>query len=609
VHRLLMPDGREKWVHQRGSHSFGSNGRPKRSVGTVQDITERHYSEQQLRVAATAFESQEGMVVTDRNNVILRVNRSFTNITGYTPEEAVGNTPRLLASGQHGADFYSALWQQLDQTGSWQGEIWNRRKSGEIYPEWLTITTVKDDSGVVTNYVGTMTDITRRKLAEDEIKSLAFFDPLTRLPNRRLLIDRLQQAFATSGRSGRWGALLFLDLDHFKNLNDTLGHDIGDLLLQQVAQRLTECVREGDTVARLGGDEFVVMLEGLSQDEAEAATQTGTLGQKIVASLNQPFHLGKHVHHSTPSIGATQFNAHNCTVDELLEQSDLAMYKAKTSGRNALCFFDPQMQAVVTARASMEAKIRKAVSENQFVLYYQPQILARFNVVGAEGLVRWKDPDRGIVPPSEFISLAEESGLILPIGLWVLRAACEQLAIWATIPRSRHLTISVNVSARQLYQQDFVHEVLAVIKSAGANPNLLKLELTESLLVSNVEETIEKKLLLKGHGVRFALDDFGTGFSSLAYLKRLPLDQLKIDQSFVRDILTDPNDAAIAKTVIALAGSLGLSVIAEGVETESQRGLLEAQGCDSYQGYLFGRPMPIAEFEVLLGQRSLQKDN
>ena len=285
------------------------------------------------------------------------------------------------------------------------------------------------------------------------------------------------------------------------------------------------------------------------------------------------------------------------------------MYKAKTSGRNALCFFDPQMQAVVTARASMEAKIRKAVSENQFVLYYQPQILARFNVVGAEGLVRWKDPDRGIVPPSEFISLAEESGLILPIGLWVLRAACEQLAIWATIPRSRHLTISVNVSARQLYQQDFVHEVLAVIKSAGANPNLLKLELTESLLVSNVEETIEKMLLLKGHGVRFALDDFGTGFSSLAYLKRLPLDQLKIDQSFVRDILTDPNDAAIAKTVIALAGSLGLSVIAEGVETESQRGLLEAQGCDSYQGYLFGRPMPIAEFEVLLGQRSLQKDN
>ena len=296
-------------------------------------------------------------------------------------------------------------------------------------------------------------------------------------------------------------------------------------------------------------------------------------------------------------------------MDELLKQSDLAMYKAKTSGRNALCFFDPQMQAVVTARASMEAKIRKAVSENQFVLYYQPQILARFNVVGAEGLVRWKDPDRGIVPPSEFISLAEESGLILPIGLWVLRAACEQLAIWATIPRSRHLTISVNVSARQLYQQDFVHEVLAVIKSAGANPNLLKLELTESLLVSNVEETIEKMLLLKGHGVRFALDDFGTGFSSLAYLKRLPLDQLKIDQSFVRDILTDPNDAAIAKTVIALAGSLGLSVIAEGVETESQRGLLEAQGCDSYQGYLFGRPMPIAEFEVLLGQRSLQKDN
>jgi EAL domain-containing protein (putative c-di-GMP-specific phosphodiesterase class I) len=307
--------------------------------------------------------------------------------------------------------------------------------------------------------------------------------------------------------------------------------------------------------------------------------------------------------------GHQGFNAHNCTVDELLKQSDLAMYKAKTSGRNALCFFDPQMQAVVTARASMEAKIRKAVSENQFVLYYQPQILARFNVVGAEGLVRWKDPDRGIVPPSEFISLAEESGLILPIGLWVLRAACEQLAIWATIPRSRHLTISVNVSARQLYQQDFVHEVLAVIKSAGANPNLLKLELTESLLVSNVEETIEKMLLLKGHGVRFALDDFGTGFSSLAYLKRLPLDQLKIDQSFVRDILTDPNDAAIAKTVIALAGSLGLSVIAEGVETESQRGLLEAQGCDSYQGYLFGRPMPIAEFEVLLGQRSLQKDN
>jgi diguanylate cyclase (GGDEF)-like protein len=451
--------------------------------------------------------------------------------------------------------------------------------------------------GEFRGYRGTGQDVTARKIAEDEIERLAFYDPLTQLPNRRLLLDRLQHALASSARSGRNGALLFIDLDNFKTLNDTLGHDKGDLLLQQVAQRLATCVREGDTVARLGGDEFVVMLEGLSEHSEEAATQAEIVGEKIVATLNQPYLLAGYEHRSTPSIGVTLFGGHQNAIDELLKQADLAMYQSKAAGRNTLRFFDPKMQTMVTDRAALEADLREAVRQRQFVLYYQPQVVRYGRLTGAEVLVRWQHPRRGIVSPAEFIPLAEETGLILPLGNWVLETACAQLAKWAVQPNMAHLSLAVNISANQLQHADFVAQVLAVLGSTGANPQRLKLELTESLLLSNLENSIAKMTALKAKGVGFSLDDFGTGYSSLSHLKRLPLDQLKIDQGFVRDILIDTNDAAIAKMVVALAESMGLTVIAEGVESEAQRDYLAHQGCHTYQGFLFSRPVPLDEFE------------
>ena len=450
--------------------------------------------------------------------------------------------------------------------------------------------------GQIVGRVWSFRDVTEREQAHAEIHRLAFHDALTMLPNRRLLTDRLQQALPYSARSGHRGAVLLIDLDNFKTLNDTLGHDKGDLLLQQVAQRLVGCVRESDTVARLGGDEFVVMLEGLSLHAGEAATQAETVGRKILATLSQPYLLADCQNRSTPSIGITLFFGHQTSIDELLKQADLAMYQSKTAGRNTLCFFDPAMQSMVADRAALELDLREAVRHQQFTLYYQPQVIGDGRLTGAEALLRWQHPQRSLVSPAEFIPLAEETGLILPLGLWVLETACSQLATWAKQPATAQLFLAVNVSANQLHQADFVEQVLEVLSKTGANPKRLKLELTESLLVSDVESTIAKMSALKAHGVGFSLDDFGTGYSSLSYLKRLPLDQLKIDQGFVKHILIDPNDAAIAKMVIALADSLGLTVIAEGVEIEAQRDFLARLGCHAYQGYLFGRPVPLEEF-------------
>jgi len=578
-------------------------GGPREVAAVAQEfnamIAAQQRSDAQLRIAAIAFESQEGMMITDANAVIMRINRAFTAITGYAPEEAVGQTPRLLKSGRHDLAFYAGMWESIQRNGVWQGEIWDRRKSGEVYPKWLTITAVKSADGTVINYVSTHTDITERKLADDKIQHLAFADPLTDLPNRRLLIDRLHQALAAGARNKRRGALILIDLDNFKTLNDTLGHDTGDLLLQQVAQRLVTCVRDGDTVARLGGDEFVIMLEDLSENLEEAAKQSETVGEKILATLNRPYLLASFENRSTPSIGITLFSGQSDSIEELLKQADLAMYQAKTVGRNTLRFFDPEMQAAVTARAALEVELREALSQQQFILYYQPQVVGKGRLTGAEALVRWQHPRRGIVSPLDFVPLAEETGLILPLGQWVMETACKQLAKWATQPNTEDLTLAVNVSAHQFHQADFVEQVLAMLGSTGANPHRLKLELTESLLVSNVEGTIAKMSALKAHGIGFSMDDFGTGYSSLSYLKRLPLDQLKIDQGFVRDILIDPNDAAIAKMVIVLAESMGLTVIAEGVEIEAQRDFLAHHGCHAYQGYLFSRPVPLVEFEAL----------
>lgn len=595
--RCVRKDGSVFWLALSSAPITDSHGAFTGFRTSSRDITDRKQIEAELRISAVAFDSREGMLITDANSKILRVNKAFTEITGYTAEEIVGKHPNLLRSDRHGPAFFQEMRESIRRYGKWQGEIWDRRKNGEVYPEWLTISAVKNKDNQVTHYVSTHHDISDRKLAEERIRELAFFDALTRLPNRTLLLDRLKQAIALSLRTKTCAALLFIDLDHFKTLNDTVGHEKGDTLLKQVAQRLVANVRENDTVARVGGDEFVVVLEGLNEHQQEAATQTRAIGEKILSALGATYQLDEVEYRTTASIGATVFLGRAASVDELMKQADLAMYKAKETGRNALRFFDPAMQTAVLERAALEAGLRKAIEGNQLLLHYQPQIVEGGRVTGAEVLVRWQHPQRGMVPPGDFIPLAEETGLILSLGNWVLETACRQLAQWASQPSSEHLSIAVNVSAPQLREPDFVQTVLDVIDRTGANPRRLKLELTESLLVENVEDIIQKMFALKAYGVEFSLDDFGTGYSSLSYLKRLPLNQLKIDQSFVRDVLVDPNDASIAKTIVNLAQSLGLGVIAEGVETDAQRSFLADAGCHAYQGYFFCRPVSIEAFE------------
>ncbi len=567
---------------------------------TLTDITVRHQQEHDLRIAAIAFESQDGIFLTDENHRIIRVNRAFTRITGYSEQECIGQTPRLLRSDRHDDDFYALMQESIENTGGWSGEIWNKRQNGEVYPAHLTITADCSQNGLPGTYFATLVDITNSKLAEDEIRSLAFYDPLTQLPNRRLLLDRLQQALSGTVRSNKKGALLFIDLDNFKSLNDTLGHHVGDMLLQQVAERLRACVREDDTVARLGGDEFVVVLEGLSTQVVEAAAQTEIIGNKILTALNLPYLLGVHEHRSTPSIGITLFNEHDCGMEDLLKQADIAMYQAKKAGRNTWRFFDPKMQESINARVKLEAELRHALEQQQFQLFYQIQVDSMHRQLGAEALIRWIHPERGIIFPVEFIPLAEEIGLILPIGKWVLETAFAQLKAWQASELTRDLVLAVNVSAKQFREADFVAQVNSALHHYNIDPKLFKLELTESLLLDSLDDTIATMGELSAIGVKFSLDDFGTGYSSLQYLKQLPLDQLKIDQSFVRNVATDQSDKAIVRTVIAMAQSMNLNAIAEGVETEDQRQFLIENGCTHYQGYLFSKPVALEEFESLL---------
>jgi len=544
-----------------------------------------------------------GIVITDIDATIQWVNPAFSQITGYSLEEVIGHKPKeLIRSGLNDDALYETLWQTILSGQVWRGELINKRRDGSVYDEELAITPVRNALGEIQHFVAVKQDISERKANEERIRQLAFYDALTSLPNRRLLRDRLHQALAACGRKHHSGALLFIDLDNFKGLNDSLGHDVGDLLLIQVAQRLVECVREGDTVSRLGGDEFVIMLEDLSGKTEAAASQAEGVGEKILTALNRPYSINGHDLHSTPSIGITLFNGSQDSIDDLLRRADLAMYQAKEAGRNTLRFFDRAMQARVEARAALEQELRRGLQAGQFLLHYQPQVDGSGRLTGAEALLRWKHPRRGLIAPAEFIALAEETGLIVSLGQWVLVEACRQLMLWANHPASSHLTLAVNVSARQFRHPNFIDQVLAILEQSGANPNLLKLELTESLLLDNVEATAEKMVTLKAHGIGFALDDFGTGYSSLAYLKRLPLDQLKIDRSFVQDVLSNPNDAVISRTIIALGQSLGLPVIAEGVETSSQRDFLAGNGCRAFQGYLFGKPMPATEFDNLFNE-------
>ena len=575
---------------------------------TLSDVTERKRAEEQLRIAAVAFESEVGTIVTDPQAVILRINRAFTRLTGYRADEVIGRTPALLSSGRHDQEFYRQMWQALLQEGHWQGEIWNRRKDGKHEADWLTISAVRAPDGSVTHYVGTFSEINRKKEAEAEIHRLAYFDSLTHLPNRRLLHDRVRQALAVSGRNGHYGALIFLDLDHFKNLNDSRGHDIGDQLLVETAQRLQANLREGDTVARLGGDEFVVMLEGLSDELREAAVQTDLVGEKLREALARPYDLGGREFHCAASLGVALFRGHEESVETLLRHADLAMYRAKSAGRNTLRFFDPAMQISLDERSALESDLRLAVERGQLRLYYQAQADVAGRVIGAEALLRWAHPERGLVLPGDFIALAEETDLIQPIGQWVLQAACAQVHAWSAAASTRTLPLAINVSARQFRQPEFVDQVEQALARTGADPMRLKVELTESVIVENMSDTIDRMHALRGLGVGLCLDDFGTGFSSLSYLKRLPVEQLKIDHAFVRDLATDASDAAIVQSIVSMGKNLGLEVIAEGVETEAQLERLVKCGCPAFQGYLFARPLPLDEFERFLRDAAERTD-
>ena len=569
-------------------------------IAFLHDVSERKHTEEILRIAAVTFETQEAILITDAHANIVRVNQAFQDITGYSAQEVIGQNPRILQSGRHDVAFYQTMWSELLGTGKWSGELWDRRKSGDIYPKAITITAVYDAQHQVAHYVAVFRDISRRKQSEQEIYQLAFYDPLTGLANRRLLMERLKQAMAASMRNEQQGALLFMDLDHFKTINDTKGHAVGDLLLIEVAHRLQACVRESDSVARLGGDEFVVLIGALSTQLDEAVSQAEVIAEKIRIELGKPYVLNDYACQSTPSIGISLFHGHQESVEELLKHADVAMYQAKTSGRNTIRFFDPKMQESLDKRLALETDLHLALAGQQFQLYYQIQVDSLQRALGAEALLRWQHPGRGFVFPDQFIPLAEETGLILPIGLWVLQTACKQLKIWQSDALTRDLTLAVNVSAKQFRQADFISQVQRALLESGAKPAQLKLELTESAVLENVDDTIAKMREIKMLGVSFSMDDFGTGYSSLQYLKRLPLDQIKIDKSFVMDITTDPNDAAIVQTIIAMTQALGLNVIAEGVETEAQLKFLDVRGCHAFQGYLFSKPVPIEQFEALL---------
>lgn len=547
-----------------------------------------------LHTQAILDHMSDALVTVDEQGLIESFNAAASAVFGYSAEQAIGRSVTLLMPPPHRQlhDGYMAHYRETGEARSIgrTRELQGQRQDGSVFP--MTITLSRLERAGRTTFIGLMADITGRRRAEEAIHRLAYYDPLTELPNRRLLLDHLRHAVAAGGRSGQAGALMFLDLDHFKQVNDSLGHVAGDDLLRQVAARLLAHVREGDTVARVGGDEFVLVLEALGTAEDEAAAHAAVVASKLLAALGQPYSVDGHAVTCTPSLGIAMLVADQDDLEALIKQADAAMYQAKAAGRNRVRFFDPATQAAVLERTALIDALRQGLARQEFLLHYQVQVDGCGLATGAEALVRWNHATRGLVPPAQFIPLAEETGLILPLGQWVLHAACAQLAAWARDARTAHWSLAVNVSSLQFAQADFVDTVAQALQQSGARADLLKLELTESMLVTDVEQVIVTMNAVRALGASFSLDDFGTGYSSLSYLKSLPLAQLKIDQSFVSDLLTDPNAAVIARSIVSLGHSLGLKVIAEGVETAGQRDYLAGLGCDAFQGYYFGRPGP-----------------
>lgn len=590
--RMLGKDGGWRWILARGKVMVRhADGTPARMIGTHADITVHRESEAKLRLAAAVFESTvEGVVTTDALGRITAVNRAFTDITGYGEEEVVGRTPRMLRSGRHDDEFYRAMWDELTQRGSWSGEIWNKRKSGVEYPEWLTISAVLDERNRVSHYVGVFSDISSIKRSEEELKRLAYQDSLTGLPNRLLLLDRINHAIRRAARTSARFAVLFIDLDRFKNINDTLGRQTGDELLMAVAWRIGQRLRAEDTLSRLGGDEFILLMEEISSEQ-----QAAQLARDLLRLLSKPYQVAGHDIFLSASIGISLHPEDGDDAETLIKHADTAMYRAKEGGRNGYQFYTREQSVAAFQRFSLEAALHRALERGEFELHYQPQMdLASGRVTAMEALLRWRHPDIGLIPPDQFIPVAEETGLILPIGEWVLHTACVE-ALQCQALCGEALTVAVNLSPLELQRGEPVERIQRVLASSGLDPGLLELEITESSAMRRGEESIAMLHQLTALGVRLAIDDFGSGYSNLGYLKRLPVSTLKIDRVFIRDLPGGAEDAAITRAIIALGHSLNLRVLAEGVETPEQRDFLKALGCDMQQGFLLARPLPFAQ--------------
>ena len=601
-YRLIDSKGNYHWLFQHAMLAKSREDESRSFIGYVLDITERKESEQQLKLAATAMESSVAISIADPHGVILRVNEAFTEITGYSSEEVIGKNTSILNSGRHDKAFFGKLWHALTDEGYWEGEIWNKKKSGEVFPEWISISAVKDDSAdVTTHYVSTFQDISERKLAEQRIEQLAYFDPLTNLPNRRLYFDRLTQELVHAKRQKNFGAVMFVDLDRFKQINDSLGHDVGDRILVETAKRLTKVLREGDTASRLGGDEFVALIPNLGTELETAYLNAGKVAEKLFNELTRPYELPSRELIVTASIGIILFPDEQVSAEDVMKQADIAMYQAKESGRNSYNFYRPSMQQEIEDRYELEQQLNLALKERQFILYYQPKIDVDGKIVGAEALVRWNHPEQGLVFPNDFIPAAENSQLIIPLSEQIIQLAAADLTLWCEHNLvDERFVLSINISASHFAQDEFEESIVGNLVLKGADLSRIELELTEGVVIKDFDKTIEKMSALSDLGIRFSIDDFGTGYSSLQYLHRLPINTLKIDRAFVKDVVTDSGSQVITKTIISMGRNLGLELIAEGVENTQQRQFLEDHGCFQYQGYLFSRPLSEPNFREFL---------